>query len=69
MDNSGFFPNGREKSMRKPEFENNLRTDIKLHQQSFIINSVVSSSPTDYECLRRLMAFRSCESETEAQNR
>jgi len=54
--------------MRKPEFENNLRTDIKLHQQSFIINSVVSSGPTDYECLRRLMAFRSCESETEAQN-
>jgi len=28
MDNIGFFPNGKETSLRKAEFENNLRTDI-----------------------------------------
>jgi hypothetical protein len=68
MDNSGFFPNGKETSLRKSEIENNLRTDIKLYQISFNINSVVSSSPTDFEGLRRLMALRLSESETEAQD-
>jgi hypothetical protein len=30
MDSSSFFPNGKETSLRKAEFKNNLRTDIKL---------------------------------------
>jgi len=68
MGKIGLFPNGKETSLRKAEFENNLRTDIKLYQQSFNIHSVVSSNPTDFEGLRRLMAFRSRESQTEAQN-
>lgn len=67
MGNSGLFPDGMETSMRKAEIENNLRTDIKLYQEPFNINSVVSS-PTDFEGLRRLMAYRSCESQAEAQN-
>lgn len=66
LENSGFFPKGKETSLRKAEFENNLRTDIKLCQKSLNINTVVSSSPIDFEGLRRLMAFGSCESQTEA---
>jgi hypothetical protein len=67
MDNSGYFPNGKEFSLRKADIENNLSTDIKLYQQSFIINSVVSST-TDFKGLRRLMTFRTFELEREDQN-
>jgi hypothetical protein len=68
MGNSGFFANGKETSRRKAEIETNLRTGIKLYQQSSNINSVVLSSSTDFEGLKRLMAFTSCESQPEPQN-
>jgi len=47
----------------------NLRTGIKTSKQPFMMKAGMPSSPTDFDCRRRLVALRTSESETEALGR